>query len=153
MVTLRDVTTMRQTLDFWYSMCERKASNHCRTTICIPHAACVQGMLFCFDVGVFFKLGSASISCSNSMEPTGTSVNAFVTVYNLIGRCNLEKVLSPESYFWGPSNHLSNQKSGLPEKSSNRWEPTATKNSWFQWVRERCNHLVRSRLQPTVNVA
>ena len=31
MVKLRDVTTMRQTLDFWYSMCERKASNHCLT--------------------------------------------------------------------------------------------------------------------------
>ena len=49
----------------------------------------------------FYLLSAAVLAgwLANSLEPTGTSVNAFVTVFGHIGRCNLEKFYLPSHIF------------------------------------------------------
>ena len=135
----------------WPQPC-KKGCNHLQSVRCVGPDN-LHTSLSVRASHAFFELGSASVFWSNSLQPTGTSVNAFVTDYNLSGHVTSKKFYLPSHIIWGPCNHLCNQKSGLPEKPCNRWEPTATKKSWLQWVRERCNCSVTWWLHPSVNVA
>ena len=76
----------------------------------------------------FFELGSASVFWSNSLQPTGTSVNAFVTVYNLSGDVTSKKFYLPSHIFWGHATTYLTKNRVFPKNRVTDGNPLQPKN-------------------------